>query len=220
MEEKKTSKLSKSIIVLICLGVIVLTYIFNWICFDGAVTVTRYNNAHSKETIEAVVTRVAKGEDDNGYYWERYISYTFEGVEYNDVYYDTHSREQNTGETVWVEINPELPGELVPDDGDYYISLIISPIFLAVIMLVLYYLISSFIPEMFKYTDGAKNNKFSGVAIGIIAVKQIVESIVFYNRNNSFIYAIFSGIAGVAFVVTLTLVSKKRTNPENEVASK
>ncbi len=82
-----------------------------------------------EETAAAVTAKVTKkteGSDGNGDpTYTMYITYSYNGVTYHDVYYQTFISDNLFGKTLTVEIDPENPRNLRPDKD---LMLVLGPI--------------------------------------------------------------------------------------------
>ena len=141
--------------------------------------------------------------------WKTYISYEYNG-EFYEVWYGTFGLEFEKGSTIIIDINPELPGEIAPNETDNSVSLVYGTLFMIIEISVLYWFISSYVPKSIGLVKSENKGIFSKIAIGIIVIKQVVESIIFYMQNNSLIYGVFSIIAVIVVLLVIALISSKK----------
>ena len=219
MEEKKLSIGAKIGIALACLVAIFMVVTFNMMAFDNLAEVVEYNNK-SNELVEAVITNANEVENTYDHYWCSFVSYTHNGVEYKDVFYDNPSAEPRIGTEVLVYINPANPGEIVPDKDDAGFSGVSSFIVLSIIIVGLYIFIGAVITRFLEKRGSEKLGAAEWIPAVILAVKQTIESVYFYKQHASFLYAIFSAIIILLLIVSIVLLNKKKSNPENEAALK
>ena len=199
--------------VIVCVMVVVM---FNFISIDGANNVRDvYRTADTRVELEATISSCfERTELDEGFertYWESSVSYTYEGVSYSGVYYDTSYSEPQLGKVVKVAIDPENPGELLPDKGEFRLSLVLSPIFLTGVTLGVIALVKGFAEELQKKLPWINPTM---VAYGLVACKLVGESCLYYLNKGSWIVGIFSAIAAVGSVLIIKKIKKK--SPEEE----
>lgn len=218
MEEKKSSIGVKIGIALACLVAIFMVVTFNMMAFDNLAEVVEYNDK-SNELVEAVITKANEVENTDDHYWCSFVSYTYNGVEYKDVPYDNPSAEPHIGTEVLVYINPENPGEIVPDEDDARFSGISSFIVLSIIIVGLYIFIGAVITRFLEKRGSEKSGAAEWIPAVILAVKQTIESVYFYKQHDSYLYAIFSAIIFVILIIFIVYANKKKSNPENEAVN-
>ena len=189
---------------------------------EASESATKYNNAKGNIiTIEAVVDYSIKDiyEDDDGMEdisWDVYVTYEYNGKTYEDVYYKNLSKQPTDGTKVYMMIDPENPGEMLPSEGEYYGTLVGVPIGLTVAAFIIYWIITSIMESIFKNAYNERKRVFIIIAIVFVVCKQVIESVLVYMNKGSFFYGAFSAIALLVFGGILIL-SKKKANPENEV---
>ena len=186
--------------------------IFNWIAINGADTILLVERTEdTKVELTAVISgateRTTHDEGTERTYWDQTVSYTYNGKSYSDVRYDSTQRKPQLGKEVRVAIDPENPGELLPDAGDYTLSLIFSPIFLTGVTLAVYALTATFVEENLKNWNAAK------VAYGLTICKLVGESVLYYKNNDSWLFGGFSLVAAVASLIISKKFSKKSEDP-------
>ncbi len=216
MEDKKSSIGSKIGVVLVCLFaiffVIFVVATFNMMAFDNVAVVAKYNDKRN-EPVEAVITEANEIENDDGNYWCSFVSYTYNGVEYKDVFYDNPTSEPRIGTEVLVHINPENPDEIVPDKEDAWFSGISSFIILSIILgglyIGLYILIGALITCILEKCGSKKSGSTLLLPAVVLAVKQIIESVYFYKQYDSFLYAILSAIIILLIIVSVAWLKQK-----------
>ena len=98
---------------------ILMILIFGAMIVMGVQSAIQYTRLHDKAiTVEAVVTKHASESDDNGEDYVSYISYSVNGVEYENIRYEKRDTEDSLdpiGSTVTIKVNPENPEELMSD---------------------------------------------------------------------------------------------------------
>ena len=179
--------------------------IFNSICFNGArkAAAVFESGADTVEigatiTHSKMYTEVDEGTEND--YWHAYVSYEYNGVEYTDVFYERMDDPPDIGEDVTVKINPEVPNELLPDSWEFILVLIISPIFLSIITVALFYIIELLADRLFR--NEPKKDLYAKIVAGIFVLsKMVIESLVFYGIHNSIVFAMFSLVAGCSLIV-------------------
>lgn len=210
--------------ILLCAFVLMILAIFNFICFDGARNVTAsYQAKDTCVTLQATITSSDHyTEIDEGFerdYWHANVTYTYNGITYSGVYYDHTYREPEIGKVVTVSIDPENPGELLPDRAEMTLSLILSPVFLTGVTIGLYYWVCSVIEILNAAKDHRDEQREKGIALLFVGIKLVIESVVFYNKHDSLVFAIFSLIAAVAFWFFILRKSGKDTHePKHQPA--
>ena len=213
---KKSVKIS-----LIYMGCFLIIGIFNMICFSGAETVTEI--LQTKDTaveLNAVISDYTETTetDADGFestVWETYVSYIYDGNEYSGVRYDTKHSKPEIGTVVTVRIDSEYPDELLPDKTEVKLSAIISPIFLAATSISIFLLLKSLIDSILEKRETADKTAAKVIPALFVAVKLIAESIVFYNKNNSLVFAVFSAVAVV--LIALVILFRKRKQKRKEI---
>ncbi len=223
--KEKMKKLSQSTFIVILLGAFILTIValFNWICLDGAKDVAAVVNAKdSTVTLEATITSsesyVEFDEGTEKKYWHENVSYTYDGKEYSGVYYNRTERKPEIGKVVTVKIDSKNPGELLPDKLEFLLCAILSPIFLACVTIVLYFIIINGIKRILTVCGKQKESLAKTLALLFIGSKMVIESIVFYNNHNSAVFAVFSLIAALSlyfFVLRKSNNLEKESNTQN-----
>lgn len=201
------------------IAIVLLSLLFiaivNFVCFDGArKAVAVFKSGTDTIEIEATITSSEKyTEIDEGIendYWHAKVSYKYNGIEYSDVFYDRMEKPPTLGEGVLVKINPEVPNEVLPDYVEFILSLIISPVFLSITTIAIFVIMDFITNLLFK--DKKKGGLFSQIIAALFVLsKLIIESVVFYNKHNSIVFAVFSLIAGCSLAVFVFLYSKKYT---------
>ena len=211
------SKIKNFLITLLAFGFLAM---FNWICFDGAEKSAKiFNTQDTCVEIEATITSSEKyTEIDEGFeddYWHANVSYKYKGVSYSGVFYDSMEKPPKIGKKVNVKIDPKNPGELLPDNTEFTLSLILSPIFLSFITFGLFLAIKGFAETVLKKFERESEFRATYIAALFIACKLLIESYSFYNKHNSIVYAVFSIIAViVSFILYRCLHKKAETDPQ------
>lgn len=207
------SKVGSFFIVLFAL---VLVFLFTWISFDGAANTAAVIAAKDRVVkLNATITSSDMyTETDEGYereYWNAKVSYTYNGVLYEGVFYKRFNSQPQIGKEVAVKIDPYEPQKLLPSNGELGLSVVLSPVFLSGVSIALYYLIYSGVESILakggKLSKKAKTIPLTGVGLILLA-----ESVIFYNTNSSFVYLVF---ALIAFSVTLYVVYREGKKQEN-----
>lgn len=108
---------------------ILMILIFGAMIVIGVQSAIQYTRLHDKAiTVEAVVTKHALESDDNGKDYVSYISYSVNGVEYENIRYEKRDTEDSLdpiGSTVTIKVNPENPEELMSDirfDAHFFLT--------------------------------------------------------------------------------------------------
>lgn len=188
--------------------------IFCFIVYDGANKVATRNNTDHVEisaTISSVdhYTEIDEGFEEDRY--KSYVSYDYEGEHYSYVYYDDSHSKPKLGKTVTVLIDPENPGELLPDNTEYGLSLILSPLFLAGLTGLAWWFIREKLKE--KEPDDPDIDKRSRRnALGIVASVLATLSLWFYSAKDSLVLLGFSAVALV--IVTFFAYRKPKEKTE------
>lgn len=106
-------------IVLFVILPILMILIFATGIVMGAQSAVQYTELHDKAiSVEAVVSKHGTESDDNGEDYVSYISYTVNGVKYENIRYEKRDMEDSLdpiGSTVTIKVNPENPEELMSD---------------------------------------------------------------------------------------------------------
>jgi len=183
----------------------IIIVIFNYICFDGAKKATASIKAKDNSvTLEATITSSESYvEIDEGMereYWHANVTYTYKGITYSEVHYESTERRPEIGKAVTVKIDPENPGELLPDATETVLSMILSPIFLTGVTIVLYFLVKC-IAKWIAAICRMHSDRFAKTtAFVLVCGKLIGESFAFYNKHDSLVFAVFSLIAATALL--------------------
>ena len=206
----------KGLVIKIIIGLFISLFViaFNWISYSSADQAVKYKNIESTVEVEAAVSRCEKYyeydiDGNKSQQWKTYISYEYNG-EFYEVWYGNFGLELEKGFTIIIDINPELPGEIAPDETDNSGSLVYGTLFMIIEISVLYWFISSYVPKSIGLVKSENKGIFSKIAIGIIVIKQVVESIIFYTQKNSLIYGVFSIIAVIVVLLVIALISSKK----------
>lgn len=204
-------------IVLLGLVFLLLAAMFNSICFLGAKNITSIiKSRNTAVTVEAVITSseryvdVDEGVEDE--YWHANVTYTYDGVEYSGVHYDRTEKPPQIGKAVTVKIDPNKPGELLPDGIETAISAIISPVFLAGLTIGLYLGIRFFVDWVLGLRDKQNKRLAKTIALMVIGGKLVVESLVYFVHYDSLSFAVFSLIA--AFCLWYFVLRKEESDQE------
>lgn len=179
---------------------IVLFYtMFCYITYLLADNVALRNNT-DHEKIKATITAVDHyTEFDEGFEEDRYksyVSYEYNGKQYSDVYYDDSHSKPKLGKTVTVLIDPNNPGKLLPSNGEYRLSMILGPLFLAGIAGIAWWFIREQLKK--KHPDDPDIDRRSrNNALVIVAAVLGALSLWFYSAKGSLVLLAFSAIAMV-----------------------
>lgn len=118
MEDNKQKKSIGEILLFVVLPILMIL-IFGAMIVMGVQSAIQYTRLHDKAiTVEAVVTKHASESDDNGEDYVSYISYSVNGVEYENIQYEKRDTEDSLdpiGSTVTIKVNPENPEEFMSD---------------------------------------------------------------------------------------------------------
>ena len=207
------------------LNVLILWFIaiFNFICFDGARTATEFIEGVGKsvEVAATITNSEMYTENDEGMerdYWHSFVTYEHNGEVYNNVFYERTDSKPKIGKEVTVKLNSENPDKVLPDGFEFIISIVTSMIFLSVITFVLFWLIKRLIAGCIKTTQ---DSKIPAIAAGVfVLIKLTTESLVFYIRHNSVVFAVFSLVAAVVLAVILKIDSSpedKKIDLKNQI---
>ena len=112
----RSSGLSTSSVVITLFLTLFLVLGVGWL-YGNILTSDEYDRLeHTAVMVNATVTRVKEVRDDEGMDdYKQYISYTYQGILYRDVYYKTTGKSDVMGDRVTVYIDPENPGKLRPE---------------------------------------------------------------------------------------------------------
>lgn len=177
---------------------IVLFYgMFCFITYFLADNVALRNNTDHEEikaTISSVdhYTELNEGYEEDRY--KAYVSYEYDGQQYSHVHYKDSHNKPKLGKTVTVLIDPNNPGELLPSNGEYRLSVILGPLLLAGLAGLAW----SFIREKLIAKDPddpdiAKRSR--NHALAIVAAILGALSLWFYSAKSSLVLLAFSAIA-------------------------
>ena len=203
-------------ILIYVLGV-VLAALFTMASLDGAdEAVSVFRTVDTRVELDATISGAfERTEIDEGFertYWELSVSYTYEGESYSGVRYGTSYKEPQLGKAVKVSIDPKNPGELLPDNAEFTLSLILSPVFLAGVTFCVFLLTKSLaetLQEKWAWINPEK------VAYGLTACKLVGESYFYYQNKGSWMFGIFSAVAAA-----ICLIVAKRVKSKSEKTQK
>ena len=157
----------KGLVIKIIIGLFISLFViaFNWISYSSADQAVKYKNIESTVEVEAAVSRCEKYyeydiDGNKSEQWDTYISYEYNG-EFYEVWYGNFSSEFEKGSTIIIDINPELPGEIAPDETDNSVSLVYGTLFMIIEISVLYWFVSSYVPKSIGLVKGENKGIFS-----------------------------------------------------------
>ena len=104
-----------------------------------------------------------------------------------------------------MEIDPKNPGELLPSDGDFALSILLSPIFLVGVTLCVFALTKILAESLQKKWEWINPDT---TAYSLTVCKLVGESYFYYKNKGSWIFGIFSLVAAVACLI----IAKKELN--------
>ena len=205
--------------------VLVLAGLFNWISIDEAIDAakviqTRNTYVEIQATISSYDERTEIDEGYESVYYDIYVSYEHNGKEYSGVRYDSSYSEPELGKVVTVRIDPENPGVLLADKTEFGLIILIIPIFLAIITGVVYFFSRS-VAEFLLKKFGVINESIPRIfALIFVGCKVIAESLIFYVKYSSIIFAVFSLIAVALnlkiFMRKTIKIKPKESEPRSE----
>ena len=195
----------------------VIAGLFLFACIDGAKDVSVSLDAADREVeLQATITSTEKyTEIDEGMetdYWKTYVSYDYNGQHYSYVYYDQLRSEPALGKVVTVRIDPNNPGELLPSHGEFILSMLMSPLFLAGISYLGYAFLQSVLPRLLKKKNDdipAEEHAYDKPAFFIIVGLLAIISLICYHQQGSLVFAVFSLVAIVLLALLNRYLSKK-----------
>ncbi len=216
--EKDTSASIGSILIMFFLVMVVLS--LTMACYAASDDVAAFYAAKDRYVeLEAKISSFDHYvETDEGFeqdYWRTYVSYTYNGNEYTGVEYETLRSEPEIGKAVKVRIDPEIPNELLPNTASLGLAVVLAPAFLTLLSLAGLYLTGEGIQKVASKLAPNKQLPLTvTVVIGLLVVGAVlfVESLVFYIREESLCYGVFSLIALVVSAVVFTILKKINKN--------
>ena len=188
---------------------LMLAAMFTWISMDAAgkaqtVVFTKNRRVELKATITSYDERTDIDEGYERTYWDQFVSYTYEGESYSGVRYGSTYSKPQLGKVVNVAIDPENPGELLPDNMEFLLSVILAPVFLVGVTFCVFFLAQGVAEKL----QAERPDKW---AYGFTACKLVGESVLYYVNRGSWSFGLFSLVAAVlCWLIVKRHKSKKK----------
>lgn len=172
-------------------------------------------------SVEATITRAdLHTEFDEGYereYWKLYISYDYNGQHYSAVPYGSSQSEPTLGKKLTIKLDPDDPGNPLPDQAEFVLSMIMSPIFLAGLVCLAYLYLKSWLEKFFpQKQDSQAVKKWVYSIVGILL---LLGNIFYHTQTQSLVFPGFT-LAALAIIGLCMLWAKRsikaspKTQPE------
>lgn len=199
MEKKSRSGIEWLFLIL----AVVLIPLFAWVTYDSAADLAD-RLAGKGVSVQATITDYFHyTESDEGFERDRYksyVSFDFEGKHYNHVLYSDSTSKPKLGKSVTVIVDPDNPEDLMLDGANYYLSMIMPPLFLAAILA----LVNGWLRDQLKkrklksdpeQDPALLHKQCNQTSLGILAAVLGLVSLEFYSSKQSLVYLCFSLVA-------------------------